>query len=69
LGFVNGYPVQPKPILGIGLDNLNVEALASEEELIKALNYDQSLLYGDKRPLKSNKAAFVPAHVAYDKVV
>jgi hypothetical protein len=70
LGFINGYPIQAKPVLGIGLEELNIDPTPSEEELLKALNYDHKLLYGDKRTTaKADAPGFVPAHVAFDKVV
>ncbi|KAJ3275375.1 EF-hand domain-containing protein 1 [Terramyces sp. JEL0728] len=69
LGFINGYPVQPKPNLGIGLEKLNIDASPSEEELLNAIGIDQQI-YGERRYFnKSRTAGFVPAHVAFDKVV
>ncbi|KAJ2996739.1 EF-hand domain-containing protein 1 [Globomyces sp. JEL0801] len=70
LGFINGYSVQPKPQLGIGLEKLNIEADTSEEELLKAVGINNDLLYGNKRYFTKAKAnGFVPAHVVFDKVV
>jgi hypothetical protein len=69
LGFINGYSVQPKPILGIGLEPINIDPTPSEEELLKALNLDQKLIYGEKRLVAEETIGFIPAHVAFDKVV
>lgn len=61
---MNGYPVQPKPNTRQGSES---ETGLSEQELLEALNYDHKLLYGRKP--KSEISKFVPAHVAFDKVV
>ena len=40
------------------------------DELLKKLGSDPTLLYGDKRYFSHDRdAKFVPAHVAFDKVV
>ncbi|KAJ3319960.1 EF-hand domain-containing protein 1 [Boothiomyces sp. JEL0866] len=69
LGFINGYPVQPKPNLGIGLEKLNIDPSPSEEELLKSIGIEQNV-YGERKKFnKSKDSGFVPAHVAFDKVV
>ncbi|KAI8924924.1 hypothetical protein BC831DRAFT_463157, partial [Entophlyctis helioformis] len=69
LGYINGYPVQPKPILGIGLDKIEIDRTPSIEELLAATDADAALLYGDKRYFVKEREPFIPAHVAFDKVV
>nr|KAJ3415719.1 EF-hand domain-containing protein 1 [Polyrhizophydium stewartii] len=70
LGYVNGYPVQPKPILGIGLHQIETEKTPSVEQLLEAIGSDPRLEYGDKQFFsKEAEPRFVPAHVAFDKVV
>jgi hypothetical protein len=41
----------------------------SEQDLLAAVGIDNELIYGDKRFHTLEKSEFVPAHVAFDKVV
>ena len=67
---MNGYPIQTKPVLGIGLQPINIEDTPDIEKLINHATNTADLIYGQKRYLKKRSdARFVPAHVAYDKVV
>ena len=70
LGYVNGYATQPQPILGIGLQQLSIATSATAEELLARIGSDPNLVYGNKRFFAKEPAnQFVPAHVAFDKVV
>ncbi|KAL5036620.1 hypothetical protein BDV3_005806 [Batrachochytrium dendrobatidis] len=70
LGYINGYPIQPKPTLKIGLEPIHVEKTLTPDELIASLTLDPKLVYGDKQfHSKETQSCFVPAHVAFDKVV
>ena len=62
--------MQPNPKLGIGLEKIAIDQTKSEQELLAAVGIDNELLYGDKRfHTLAKKSGFVPAHVAFDKVV
>lgn len=70
LDYNNGYAVQTKPTLGIGLTTLEVDPLPTAEELLKAMDNDPRIMYGNKQyHAKKIEPRFVPAHVAFDKVV
>ncbi|KAJ3101596.1 EF-hand domain-containing protein 1 [Phlyctochytrium bullatum] len=73
LDYINGYSVQFRPRLGVGLEPIEHEMdMASPEELLKAMSVgsDPKITYGDKRyHNKETVPRFVPAHVAFDKVV
>ncbi|KAI8803222.1 hypothetical protein BJ742DRAFT_857699 [Cladochytrium replicatum] len=70
LNYLNGYAVQFQPTLGIGLDFIEHARLPSPEQLVKAAGEDPRITYGDKQfHTKPMKPRFVPAHVAFDKVV
>ena len=69
LGYKNGYPIQITPKLGIGLEELET-TVPTPQELLAAAGNNPSITYGDKQfhtPIKAPR--FVPAHVAFDKVV
>ncbi|KAJ3303625.1 EF-hand domain-containing protein 1 [Blyttiomyces sp. JEL0837] len=70
LDYRNGYAVQRQPVLGIGLEPVEVGQLPDAEELLKEMQSDPQLTYGEKRYHKTViNPRFVPAHVAFDKVV
>lgn len=70
LGYKNGYPTQITPKLGIGLTTIEVNQLPSPEQLLNEAGNSPDITYGDKRFHKQLQAPrFVPAHVAFDKVV
>ncbi|KAJ3220241.1 EF-hand domain-containing protein 1 [Dinochytrium kinnereticum] len=74
LDYINGYAVQSQPTLGIGLDPIEIGSgqPATPEELLAAmtLGSDPKITYGDKQfHNKEVVPRFVPAHVAFDKVV
>jgi hypothetical protein len=52
------------------LEKIVIDQTKSEQELLAAVGIDNELLYGDKRfHTQARKSGFVPAHVAFDKVV
>ncbi|KAJ3192284.1 EF-hand domain-containing protein 1 [Irineochytrium annulatum] len=74
LDYNNGYAVQRRPVVGIGLDPIDLSGLdqLTPEELLEAMEIgsDPRITYGDKQHQnKSTTPRFVPAHVAFDKVV
>ncbi|KAI9209172.1 uncharacterized protein BJ171DRAFT_560984 [Polychytrium aggregatum] len=70
LDYVNGYAVQRAPLLGIGLTPLEERQLPSPEELMSTMGTDPKITYGSKQyHTKKLEPRFVPAHVAFDKVV
>ncbi|KAI8916230.1 hypothetical protein EDD86DRAFT_222135 [Gorgonomyces haynaldii] len=70
LGYLNGYPIQPSPKLGIGLEKLSIDASPSPQELLERVKANPKLIYGEKQYFKKKSdSRFVPAHVAFDKVV
>ena len=60
---MNGYSVRTKPVLKIGLEPLEVDAVPSIDELLNRA----TLTFGHEQNIKTPR--FVPSHVAYDKVV
>jgi hypothetical protein len=54
--------------LGIGAEIIEIENKMNEKELLEALKYDHSLIYGNRGNV-SQQVRFVPANVAFDKVV
>ncbi|KAI8855229.1 hypothetical protein BC829DRAFT_438644 [Chytridium lagenaria] len=73
LDYINGYAVQSQPRLGIGLESIELGSEpATPEELLAAMSVgsDPRITYGDKQfHNKEVIPRFVPAHVAFDKVV
>jgi hypothetical protein len=56
--------------LGIGLDPIETGNAVSAEELLAAAGNNPDITYGTKRYHTAIQAPrFVPAHVAFDKVV
>ncbi|XP_059155901.1 EF-hand domain-containing protein 1-like isoform X2 [Physella acuta] len=66
LGYKNGYAVQKRPERGIGGSQLFYNNL-SEGELDDLANFNPTLTYGQAK--QAPPAAFIPAHVAWDKKV
>ncbi|KAJ3096418.1 EF-hand domain-containing protein 1 [Phlyctochytrium planicorne] len=73
LDYRNGYAVQGRPILGIGLDPIELDGEPmTPEDLLAAMSLgsDPKITYGEKQyHNKDVTPRFVPAHVAFDKVV
>ncbi|KAJ3413555.1 EF-hand domain-containing protein 1 [Chytridiales sp. JEL 0842] len=70
LDYRNGYAVQRQPLLGIGLEPLSDNLPLDPEELLKELQADPQMTYGNKQfHTALSTPRFVPAHVAFDKVV
>ncbi|XP_004696414.1 EF-hand domain-containing protein 1 isoform X1 [Echinops telfairi] len=66
LGYRNGYAVTRRPTVGIGGQRLPVNQL-SQDALDELANMKPALTYG--QPKQAPPAAFLPAHVAFDKKV
>ncbi|KAI9325977.1 hypothetical protein DFJ73DRAFT_965443 [Zopfochytrium polystomum] len=71
LDYLNGYAIQPNPILGIGLTPIPHSQLSGPAELLAKIKSDPRLTYGSKQHhhAAATIPRFVPAHVAFDKVV
>lgn len=71
LGYCNGYAVQPQPLLGIGLEAIETNETIDPAILLQQIQSDPAITYGDKQFHEASLPAprFVPAHVAFDKVV
>jgi len=66
LGYKNGYALPTRPERGIGGTQLFYNQL-SEAELDELANFQPTLTYGQAK--QAPPAAFIPAHVAWDKKV
>lgn len=66
LGYNNGYAVSKQPDKGIGGTQLFYNQL-SEKDLDTLANFSPTLTYGQAK--QAPPAAFIPAHVAWDKKV
>ncbi|CAL1533193.1 unnamed protein product [Lymnaea stagnalis] len=66
LGYKNGYAIPRRPERGIGGTQLFYNNL-SETELDELANFNPTLTYGQAK--QAPPAAFIPAHVAWDKKV
>jgi len=66
LGYKNGYSLPKRPERGIGGTQLFYNQL-SEAELDELANFQPTLTYGQAK--QAPPAAFIPAHVAWDKKV
>jgi len=66
LGYRNGYALPKRPELGVGGTQLFYNQL-NEDELDALANFQPTLTYGQAK--QAPPAAFVPAHVAWDKKV
>ena len=66
LDFKNGYSIPRRPEVGIGGTQLFYNQL-SESELDDLANFNPTLTYGQAK--QAPPAAFIPAHVAWDKKV
>ncbi|KAJ3352755.1 EF-hand domain-containing protein 1 [Entophlyctis luteolus] len=72
LGYKNGYPIQPQPVLGIGLEKLATDTHdVDPEHLLAQIQSDPAITYGNKQfhTMGAETPRFIPAHVAFDKVV
>ncbi|KAJ3122477.1 EF-hand domain-containing protein 1 [Physocladia obscura] len=70
LGYKNGYPIQPQPILGIGLDPIQLDPPIDPESLLHQIDADPAITYGYKQfHFLPAAQRFLPAHVVFDKVV
>lgn len=70
LDYRNGYAIQNVPQLGIGLLPLESGRIPDADDLLNEMQSDPRLTYGDKRYHRvASTPRFVPAHVAFDKVV
>ncbi|ORY36745.1 hypothetical protein BCR33DRAFT_663939 [Rhizoclosmatium globosum] len=71
LDYRNGYAIQPQPLLGIGLEPIETNEKIDPYALLEQIQSDPAITYGDKQFHKASLPAprFVPAHVAFDKVV
>ncbi|KAK0042970.1 EF-hand domain-containing protein 1-like isoform X2 [Biomphalaria pfeifferi] len=66
LGYKNGYAIPKRPEVGVGGTQLFYNNL-SESELDELANFNPTLTYGQAK--QAAPAAFIPAHVAWDKKV
>lgn len=66
LGYKNGYALPKRPERAIGGTQLFHNQL-SEAELDDLANFNPTLTYGQAK--QAPPAAFIPAHVAWDKKV
>ena len=70
MDYRNGYAIQNVPQLGIGLLPLESGRIPDADDLLNEMQSDPRLTYGDKRYHRvASTPRFVPAHVAFDKVV
>jgi hypothetical protein len=70
LDYRNGYAIQRQPILGIGLEPLEDGFPLDPVELLNEIQADPHITYGNKQFHHTpTTPRFVPAHVAFDKVV
>ncbi|KAJ3078120.1 EF-hand domain-containing protein 1, partial [Quaeritorhiza haematococci] len=72
LDYKNGYSIQKVPMLGVGLKPIETTKPPKVEDLAATLGSEPALTYRDKRFHAKNRddmPQFVPAHVAFDKVV
>lgn len=66
LTYKNGYTIPRLPVTGIGHTQLFYNQL-SDSELDDLANFNPTLTYGQAK--QAPPAAFIPAHVAWDKKV
>ncbi|KAJ1542859.1 EF-hand domain-containing protein 1, partial [Nowakowskiella sp. JEL0078] len=70
LDYCNGYSVQSVPRLGIGLTTIEHTKPPPPTKLLKLMGQDPKITYGSKQyHFAPTKPRFIPAHVAFDKVV
>ena len=69
MGYINGYAIQTKPIVGIGATPLNVPP-PEDDELFRVLDLGPKPMCRDSSDKKESfTSEFIPAYVAFDKVV
>lgn len=69
LDFKNGYAVSRKPSAGIGMTELECNELEKQKyERIMSNPYEGEVQYKSE-PNSAKTKPFIPAHVAFDKIV